>query len=69
MYVTNERSGELSVVDVDSREVVATVELGKRPRGMQLSPDGRRLYVALSGSAIGGPHVDESALPPPDKAA
>jgi YVTN family beta-propeller protein len=69
IFVTNERSGELSVIDARSRAVVATLPLGKRPRGMQLSPDGQRLYVALSGSPIGGPHVDESRLPPPDKQA
>ena len=69
VLVTNERSGELSVIDPRSRNVVGTVELGKRPRGMDLSPDGRRLYVALSGSPIAGPHVDESNQPPPDKSA
>jgi quinoprotein dehydrogenase-associated probable ABC transporter substrate-binding protein len=69
VFVTNERSGELSVIDPQSRSVVATVALGKRPRGMGLSPDGRRLYVALSGSPIAGPNVDESTLPPADKSA
>jgi mxaJ protein len=67
VYVTNERSGELSVIDLGSRTVVATVALGKRPRGMVLSPDGRRLYVALSGSPMAGPDVDERTLPPADK--
>jgi quinoprotein dehydrogenase-associated probable ABC transporter substrate-binding protein len=69
IYVTNERSGELSVIDAASHAVVATVPLGKRPRGMQLAPDGHRLYVALSGSPIAGPGVDERSLPPADKAA
>ena len=68
-YVTNELSGDLSVVDLASGKVVATVPLGKRPRGISLSPDGRLLYVALSGSPIAGPGVDENALPPADKAA
>ena len=43
--------------------------LGKRPRGIVASPDGRTLYIALSGSPAGGPGVDKSALPPPDKRA
>ena len=43
--------------------------LGKRPRGLKLSPDGKLLYVALSGSPIAGPGVDESKLPPADKGA
>ncbi|MEY4763133.1 MAG: hypothetical protein RLZZ200_2989 [Pseudomonadota bacterium] len=69
VYVTNERSGTLSVIDGGSGKVVASVALGKRPRGIKLSHDGRKLLVALSGSPIAGPGVDESKLPPADKAA
>lgn len=69
VYVTNERSGDLTVIDGVTRQVVGTVQLGKRPRGVRLSPDGKLLYVALSGSPIAGPGVDESKLPPPDKTA
>ena len=38
-------------------------------RGLKLSADGKRLYVALSGSPIAAPGVDESTLPPADKEA
>jgi len=69
IYVTNEISGDLSVIDSGSLEVIATVPLGKRPRGIHASPDHRTLYVALSGSPPAGPGVDESTLPPPDKSA
>ncbi len=69
IYVTNENSGDLSVIDGSTLEVVATVPLGKRPRGIHASPDGKTIYVALSGSPIAGPGVDESKLPPPDKTA
>lgn len=69
IYVTNERSGDLSVIDSTTHEVAATVPLGKRPRGIHASPDGKFIYVALSGSPIAGPGVDESTLPPPDKSA
>jgi len=69
IYVTNETSGDLSVIDSLTLNVVATVPLGKRPRAIHASPDGRTIYVALSGSPIGGPGVDESKLPPPDKTA
>src|SRR5689334_16512246 len=69
IYVTNENSGDLSVIDASTLEVLATVPLGKRPRGIHASPDGKTVYVALSGSPIGGPGVDESKLPPPDKTA
>jgi YVTN family beta-propeller protein len=69
VLVTNEQAGTLSVLDGATRKLVATVPLGKRPRGLKLSPDGKLLYVALSGSPIAGPGVDASKLPPPDKGA
>jgi len=69
IYVTNEVSGDLTVIDSASAKVIATIPLGKRPRGIHPSPDGKTLYVALSGSPIAGPGVDETTLPPPDKSA
>ena len=69
VYVTNEGSGDLSVIDPISRTVTATIPLGKRPRGVQRNSDGTQLFAALSGSPVAGPGVDESKLPPPDKAA
>ena len=69
MYVTNETSGDLSIIDPVKMEAIATIPLGKRPRGIHASPDRKMIYVALSGSPIGGPGVDESKLPPPDKTA
>src|SRR6185369_2834892 len=69
VYVTNETGGDLSVIDAGNGTVVATIPLGKRPRGIVASPDRTLLYVALSGSPIGGPNVDESKLPPPDRSA
>jgi len=69
IYVTNEVSGDLTIIGSDGYKVLATVSLGKRPRGIHPSPDGKTIYVALSGSPIAGPDVDESTLPPPDKSA
>jgi YVTN family beta-propeller protein len=69
IYVTNEVSGDLTVIDAGTHNVITTVPLGKRPRGIHPSPDGKTLYVALSGSPIGGPNVDESTLPPADHSA
>jgi YVTN family beta-propeller protein len=69
IYVTNEVSGDLSVIDPATNKVIATLPLGKRPRGIRVSPDHSRLYVALSGSPISPPGVDESTLPPADKGA
>ncbi|WP_213804044.1 beta-propeller fold lactonase family protein [Granulicella sp. dw_53] len=69
IYVTNEVSGDLTVIDSVTYKVLATVPLGKRPRGIHASPDHKTLYIALSGSPIAGPDVDESTLPPPDRSA
>ena len=69
VYVTNEDSGDLSVIDATKNRVIRTIKLGKRPRGAVISPDGATLYVALSGSPRAGPGVDERQLPPPDRSA
>jgi YVTN family beta-propeller protein len=69
IYVTNEVSGDLSIIDAASRQSIATVPLGKRPRGIKASPDRKSLYIALSGSPMAGPGVDRDSLPPADRAA
>jgi YVTN family beta-propeller protein len=69
VFVSNEIAGTVSVIDAENDRVVGAIHVGKRPRGLRLSPDGKLLYVALSGSPRGGPGVDESKLPPPDRAA
>src|SRR5688500_8265906 len=69
VFVTNETTGDISVIDVAAQRVIATIPVGKRPRGIRLSPDGTQLFVALSGSPIAPPGVDESTLPPADKKA
>ena len=48
-YVSNEDGQSVSVLDTAKSEVIATVNVGKRPRGLKLSRDGKRLYVAVSG--------------------
>jgi YVTN family beta-propeller protein len=67
LYVSDETGGNVVIVDPQRAAVVARIAVGKRPRGIQVSPDRQRVYVALSGSPIGGPNVDESKLPPPDR--
>jgi YVTN family beta-propeller protein len=69
VYVTNEMSGDLTVIDGLSSRVIATVKLGKRPRGLKLAPSGKFLFVALSGSPIMPPGADERKAPPADKSA
>ena len=48
-YVSNEDGHTVTVIDTAKNEVVATIPVGKRPRGIHLSHDGKTLYVALSG--------------------
>ena len=50
IYVSNERSDNVSVIDAATHETVATIAVGKRPRGIHVSPDGKAVYVAVSGT-------------------
>lgn len=49
VYVSNEDGHSVSVLDTQRAENIATIAVGKRPRGMKLSKDGSRLFVAVSG--------------------
>src|SRR2546426_8703619 len=50
VFVTNEKSDDVTVIDATTRKVVTTIPVGKRPRGVAVSPDGRRVYVTNSNS-------------------
>lgn len=50
VYVSNEDSNDISVISSASQQEVARIPVGKRPRGIKISPDGKKAYVALSGS-------------------
>jgi YVTN family beta-propeller protein len=67
--VTDETGGHVVVINAESGEVAGRYSVGKRPRGLRLSRDGAQLFVALSGSPIAGPGVDNSKLPPADRSA
>lgn len=54
-YVTNERDGTITVIDTRTDKVLETITVGARPRGIRPSPDGRRIYVALS-TPMGQPY-------------
>jgi len=55
IFVSNEKSGTVSVIDGRDFKVSATIPVGKRPRGIHASPDGKTVYVALSGTPIEPP--------------
>lgn len=44
-YVSNWISGDISVIDIESRKFLYSIPVGGTPRGMAFSPDGLYLYV------------------------
>ena len=48
IFVTNEKSNNISVIDAETLNVEHTIDIGDRPRGIGLSPDSSELYVAIS---------------------
>ena len=59
IVVSNEDSGQLSVIDGTSDSLVSTFNVGRRPRGIKASPDGQCIFVALSGSPKCPPTIPE----------
>jgi len=55
VFVSNEKSGDLTVINGSDFSVAATIAVGKRPRGIHVSPDRKTVYVALSGTPIEAP--------------
>jgi YVTN family beta-propeller protein len=55
IYVSNEKSGDVTVINGSDNQVLGTIPVGKRPRGIHASPDGKTVYVALSGTPIAAP--------------
>src|SRR2546422_10200655 len=47
LWVSNEVGNTITVISPRTNAVRATIPVGKRPRGMALSPDKRTVYVAL----------------------
>lgn len=63
VFVSNERSGDVSVIDSVTDEVDTTFSVGKRPRGIHPAPDGSRVFVALSGSPRMAAGADQDRAP------
>lgn len=47
-YVSNEKGNSITVIDVETMEVIKTVPSGQRPRGITISPSGHELYLCAS---------------------
>jgi PQQ-dependent catabolism-associated beta-propeller protein len=50
VYVSNEKDDTISVIDSETYEVVKTIEVGERPRGITFSGNYKYLYVCASDS-------------------
>jgi len=46
VFISNEGSGELSVIGAARESVMDRIAVGTRPRGVRVSPDGRTVYPA-----------------------
>src|SRR5689334_1258688 len=72
VFVTNERGNSVTVIDAATQKATATIPVGKRPRGIRVSPDGKFLAVALSGTPITPPappgQKEDETLPSDKKA-
>src|ERR1700732_3034073 len=46
-YVSNEKSNTISVIDIEKLAVVKTIKVGQRPRGIELTKDGKFILVVV----------------------
>ena len=49
VLVTNEKSNSVSLIDIETLEVIKEISVGERPRGLGVSPDNSEIYIAVSG--------------------
>jgi YVTN family beta-propeller protein len=59
VYVSNELGNSVTVIDSERDRAVAMIPVGKHPRALRVSGNGKLLFVALSGSPRGGPAVSD----------
>src|SRR5512145_2629563 len=48
VYVSNEKGNSLTVIDSKTLEVLETIQVGQRPRGIMLTKDGKQLLICAS---------------------
>ena len=52
VYITNETANAVEIFDVGSSSLLAPVAVGSQPWGLDLTPDGSRLLVCLTGASL-----------------
>jgi len=52
VFVTNEKSDNITVINSKTLKVETTIPIGDRPRGIHLSPDRSELYVAIGNENV-----------------
>ena len=55
LYVSDETGGHVFAIDADSGQVIEKIAVGKRPRGIKLSRDGRSCSSRCPGRRSPGP--------------
>jgi len=50
LYISNEKDNTISVIDTVTDEVIKSIPVGQRPRGITLSKDHKKLYICASDS-------------------
>ena len=48
VYVSNEKGNSITVLDSATLEVLQTIPVGQRPRGIKLTKDGKQLLICAS---------------------
>src|SRR5689334_2463737 len=46
-YVSNEKGNTVSVIDTEKMQVVKTIKVGQRPRGIGITKDGKYILVCV----------------------
>jgi len=69
IWVSAEDAGEVVAIDPAQGEAVIRVKVGRRPRGVKLSPDGKLLYVTVTGTPKPDPHGIVPKMTAADRAA
>jgi YVTN family beta-propeller protein len=64
VFVSDEASGAVTIIDPRANLAVATIPVGRRPRAIHFSPSTRRVYIAVTGAPPGTqPELDDRGNP------